>query len=168
VRTTQPNWPWRAIKSLTAVTLLAAVIGFGALAWRQNAALQEIEEQITPLTRQARLSTDQLKGIFGMADDIAQFVELRSATGIVQIWEELARLVPDSAYLTELEVNGSEVRLAGFAASAPDVIRQLEASHHLHGASLTGPVVFDQAQGKERFTLRTMIRKQRFSSEEDK
>jgi general secretion pathway protein L len=168
VRTAQSKWPWRAAKSLAVVTLLAAIIGFGALAWRQNAALQEIEEQITPLTRQARLPTDQLKGIFGIADDIARFVELRSATGIVEIWEELAGLVPDSAYLTELEINGGEVLLAGFAASTPDVIRQLEESRHLHGASLTGPVVFDQAQGKERFTLRTMIRKKRFSSEEDK
>ena len=168
MRTLQSKWPWRAARSLAAVILLGTIVGFGALAWRQNATLQEIEEQITPLTHQARASTEQLKAIFGMADDIARFVELRSATGVVQIWDELAGLVPDTAYLTEFEVNGGEVRLAGFAASAPDVIRQLEKSHHLHGASLTGPVVFDQAQGKERFTLRAMIREQRFSPEEDK
>jgi hypothetical protein len=154
-------WVRRIVGLLAFVSVLAPVAGFGAVAWRQNTVLSELERDLAPLTRQASQSTESLKAIYAIAGDLGRLTELRSAASVVLIWEELARFLPDDTYLTEVEVKGSEVHIAGFSASASDLIQPFEASQHLHGATFTGPVVFDRSQSKERFTLRATIRKPR-------
>jgi general secretion pathway protein L len=156
----------RAAAILALITILAPVAGFGVLAWRQHAALSELEGQITPLSNQVRVSTEGLKVVYGMADTLDRFSELRAGSGIVMIWEELARLLPDSTFLTGVEMKGNEVHTTGFSVSAADLISQLEKSQHLQGAAFAGPVVFDRTQSKERFSIRVTIRKPRRPPEE--
>jgi hypothetical protein len=151
---------------LVILAISAPLVSFGSLAWRQNAVLDEIDAQIDGLTTQARRSTEQLKSVYGMADDLDRIVAIKSAPGISQIWEELARLLPDTTHLKEVEIKGSEVHTIGLSKAAPELIHKFEASFILHAAALTGPVVFDQAEGKEHFTLRATTRKPRLPSEE--
>jgi general secretion pathway protein L len=156
----------RAASALVILAVSAPVISFGSIAWRQNAVLEETEAQINALTAEARRTTEQLKGIYGMASDLDRIVAIKTAPSIGQIWEELARLLPDTTHLKEVEIKGNEVHTIGFSVAAPELIHNIEASPILHAAALTGPVVFDQAEGKEHFTLRATTRKPRLPSEE--
>jgi Tfp pilus assembly protein PilN len=85
---------------------------------------------------------------------------------VARIWEELARLVPTTTFLTEVEVGSRFVQLSGLSASAPELIKILEGSVLLQDVSFAGPIVLDAAAGKERFTLRASLRQVRDPVEE--
>lgn len=155
-------WIRRGGGLLGLVALLAPLAGFGAQAWRQNLTLSDLEAQVISLGEQAHASTERLKAVYSLAGDLEQLAEVGAAPGVVVIWDELARLLPDTSYLTAFEIKGSELHAEGLSASTSDLIQRLESSPHLHAVSLTGPVVFERDQGKERFTLRALIRKRRF------
>ena len=123
--------------------------------------------QISEISTSAKQSPDGPRSVAGLADDIARFTELRSAPGVVQVWEELARILPDSTFLTEMEIKGDELRATGFSAAAPE-IQLLEKSSIVHGAAFSGPLVFDRAKGKEHFSLRATLRKARAPAEGSK
>jgi general secretion pathway protein L len=156
------NWIRRGGGLLGLVALLAPLAGFGAQAWRQKLLLSDLEAQVISVSEQARASTERLKAVYSLAGDLEQLAEIGAVPGMVVIWDELARLLPDTSYLTAFEVRGSELHAEGLSASTSDLIQRLEGSQHLHAVSLTGPIVFDRDQGKEHFTLRALIRKRRF------
>ncbi len=165
-RTHATTWGWQVTLALPFVALLVATAAFCIQAWRQSVMLDEIETRVAKEVVSARQSAKQLQGVYGMVEDLARVAEMRGAPGVVQVWEELARILPDSTYLTEVEVREAEVVVTGFSDAAPALIRLLEGSQTLHDASFTGPVVQDRARGKEQFSLRMSLRKPRFPTEE--
>ncbi|WP_201864271.1 PilN domain-containing protein [Microvirga soli] len=160
------DWVRRGIALLGLVALLAPIGGFGMQAWQQNRILSDLEAQAIAATEQARASTDELKTIYSLAGDLERLTAVGAAPGVVVIWEELARLLPDTSYLSSVEIKGNEVHAEGLSASTSDLIKLIENSQYLHGVSLTGPVVFEREHGKERFTLRALMRTQRFPAGE--
>jgi general secretion pathway protein L len=165
-RPAHTRWMARAVAGLVFIAIAAPIVSFGTLAWRQHLVVTDLEAQTAALTVEARRSTEQLKGVYGMADDLDRFAAIRSAPSVSQIWEELARLLPDATYLKEVEIKGDEIHTAGFSDAAAELIHSFEASPILHAATFTGPVVFDRAEGKEHFTLRALARKPRLPPEE--
>lgn len=159
-------WIRRGSGLLGLVALLAPVTGTSVQAWRQNLILSDLDAQVISATEQARASTEQLKAVYSLAGDLAQLTKVGTAPGVVVIWEELARLLPDTSYLTAFDIKGNEVHAEGLSASTADLIQRLENSQHLHAVSLTGPVVFAREHGKERFTLRALMRTRRFPAGE--
>jgi Tfp pilus assembly protein PilN len=164
----QASSPWlkRVFIGLALVSVLGALVGYAALAWRQAALLAEMEERIAEMAAHDSESSERLRPAFALSDDIARFGELRRAPGIVQVWDELARILPDSTFLTDLEVSGSNLRAAGYSDAAAGLIQLLEKSPVVHSAAFTGPLVFDPARGKERFSLRASLRMARLPAEE--
>ncbi|HEX8168206.1 MAG TPA: PilN domain-containing protein [Beijerinckiaceae bacterium] len=53
--------------------------------------------------------------------------------------EALSRVLPETAYLTELDVQGSTLRMIGLSTDAPSVIAPLEASGHLADVHFFAP-----------------------------
>ncbi|MFD0463298.1 PilN domain-containing protein [Microvirga aerilata] len=151
---------------LGVVALMVLVAAFGVQAWRQNHVLSDLDGQVITATGQARASTERLKAVYSLESDLEQLAEVGAAPGVVVIWEELARLLPDTSYLTAFDMKGNEIHAEGLSASTSDLIQRLENSQHLHAVSLTGPVVFEREHGKERFTLRALMRTRRFPAGE--
>jgi general secretion pathway protein L len=149
---------------LIGVAALAAT--FGVQVRRQAAVLDGIEMRLALEAAPARQLTGRLRSVLGMAEDISRVAEIRSAPGVIRVWEELSRVIPDSTYLTEFEVQEDEVLASGYSDSAPELIRILEGSTLLHGASFTGSVVQDRMKGKEQFALRALLRQRRLPVEE--
>lgn len=169
-RRPQASSPWlkRAFIGLALVSVLGALVGYAALAWRQTALLAEMEERIAEMAAHDRETSERLGPAVALADDIARFSALRRAPGIVHVWDELARILPDSTFLTDLEVSGSNLRASGYSDAAAGLIQLLEKSPVVHSAAFAGPLVFDPARGKEHFSLRASLRKARLPAEEGK
>jgi general secretion pathway protein L len=72
--------------------------------------------------------------------------------------EELTRLLPDSARLTDLRFGGSTVDITGVAQSAIGLMPILERSTVFVNAEQTAPIMADQREGKDRFSIRVRIR----------
>jgi general secretion pathway protein L len=67
--------------------------------------------------------------------------------------EEVTRMLPDSAWLMELRITESEIVISGYAQAAASLIPQLSRSHLFENARLAAPIVIDQTQGRERFSI---------------
>src|SRR5262249_16305181 len=61
-----------------------------------------------------------------------------SASSVVTI-ETLSRALPDSAYLTELRLEGGTLRIVGLAADAPALLAPLEASKSFSNVRFFAP-----------------------------
>jgi general secretion pathway protein L len=157
----------RLAAALIAVAVVSTSVGYGSTSSRQSAALRVLDEQLATLSSRVRQSTSEARTVRDLADGIQSFNEDRVAPGIVHVWEELARLLPDTAYLTDIEIKGAEVQLAGYADAPAQLIAVLESSLLLSDATFAGPVVRDQNRGKDHFSIRANLRNSRFSSKEN-
>ena len=79
---------------------------------------------------------------------------------IAQILEELARILPDTAWLTDLRIEGDTVEISGLSTSAANLLPVLERSPHFVDAALAAPLTLDPREDKERFSLRVRVRRQ--------
>ncbi|MCC2613767.1 PilN domain-containing protein [Neorhizobium sp. Rsf11] len=80
------------------------------------------------------------------------------AVPVVRVWEELTRVLPDDAWLTDVSVDGDTMTIIGFAAqSAASLIATLDASDLFSQPSFISPVVRIPGQAGERFEIRLRI-----------
>jgi general secretion pathway protein L len=83
---------------------------------------------------------------------------------VVSVIENLTRLLPDSAWLTDLRIDGDTVDISGFSKSAASLIPILETSSVFSEAAFTSAVTRDPSEAKERFSMKLRVRKQGGSS----
>ncbi|WP_440408466.1 PilN domain-containing protein [Neorhizobium petrolearium] len=80
------------------------------------------------------------------------------AVPVVRVWEELTRVLPDDAWLTDVTVAGDVMTITGFAAqSAASLIATLDASNSFSQPSFISPVVRIPGQSGEHFEIRLRI-----------
>ena len=126
---------------------------------RGEIALSEIQAQNARLKTKVQATRDATSKSQTMMSEIENFRRLRSTIpSKVAALEELTRLVPDSAWVTDLKIDGSNVDIAGLATSAVTLISILERSTFFVDATSTAPLTFDQREDKERFSIRVKIR----------
>lgn len=72
---------------------------------------------------------------------------------VLQILNELTRLLPDTTWLSRFELNGERVRLEGESAEASALIGLLEQSKTLQNVSYASPITSNPRTQKDRFSL---------------
>ena len=77
----------------------------------------------------------------------------------LSVIEELTLLLPDSAWVTDLKIDGATVDISGFAKAAATLVPLLERSTMFVNATPTAPLTFDPREDKDRFSIRVQIRK---------
>ena len=113
-------------------------------------------------TRAARTEAEGIRkrlGDFGRLRERIGQLRLRRANGVrvVALWEAVTRLLPDSAWLTDLRVENDTLWLDGYARNAPELIGILAQSPLFSGVALSSPVVREEARASERFQIRLKI-----------
>jgi general secretion pathway protein L len=81
----------------------------------------------------------------------------------LQVLDSVTRLVPDSAWLTDLRIDAGVIEISGQSESAAPLISAFENSGAFEGAAFTAPVTRD-ADGKERFAIKMRIKGRRVVS----
>uniref|UniRef100_UPI00140553DA PilN domain-containing protein n=1 Tax=Methylobacterium segetis TaxID=2488750 RepID=UPI00140553DA len=155
----------RAAAGLGLACLTLVLTGFCGLAGRQAARIGTLEAEIRAVDAPARGSAARLRGAEGLVADAGRLTQLRAAPGVVALWEELARLLPATTYLSEIAVSGEGVSLTGYSEGAAELIGRLQGSHLLQAPVLAGPIVFDRARARERFSIRATLRETRIPEE---
>jgi general secretion pathway protein L len=79
--------------------------------------------------------------------------EKQAAVPLVSILEEMSRVIPDSTWLTDIEINGNEVVFSGYSESAAALIPLLEESKLFQSPTFRTPVVRVANQSGDRFTI---------------
>jgi Tfp pilus assembly protein PilN len=83
---------------------------------------------------------------------------LRARLPVARILEELTVIMPDTAWVSDLRIDGDVVEFTAYAKSAAALLPLLAKSPLFTEASLTSPVILDSAEDKERFSVRLRLK----------
>jgi general secretion pathway protein L len=87
-------------------------------------------------------------------DKIARLMQLkRAGPSVSQIISELARLLPDSAWVQTFSLRGNKIQIDGEAMNAEALIRTLDESPLFADVVFATPVYSLQPSGKQRFSI---------------
>lgn len=146
-----------AVLSLTACALAASAVYF--YVDRHEQALQGLQAQTAKLKVKAQAQKDALAKTQAAFVEIANYWKLRSEmVSRVAILEELTRILPDTAWVTDAKFDGGTVDISGLAVSAAALVPILERSKVFVDATSTASLTFDPREERERFAIRARIR----------
>lgn len=144
---------------LCAASLLVCAGATAVHAYARNqTAISALQLEIEKLTSDAKAARQALDA---RAKSLAQVNALRKSIEdsepVAGVWEELARVLPDSAYLTDFSLKGGQVSIAGFGVDAAGIVVALEQSPMFSQAAFTGPVTKAPGMDGERFEARFVV-----------
>src|SRR5262249_36584177 len=142
-----------------ATAALLAITAIYLVTSKYESALDDLSAQNALLRVKAQETRETLARSQAVYTEIANIRRLREETvSKVAVLEELTRLLPDTAYVTDLKVDGGTVDVSGLAKSAASLIPVIERSAFFFEATSTAPLTFDAQRDKERFSIRAHIR----------
>lgn len=103
--------------------------------------------------RQLRKKVDRLKANSQFLIDKKQ-----SSFPVLQVMDELTRILPDDTWITRLDIKGLELQIQGQSSSAAALIPLIESSSILHNPRFRSPVTQIPRSEVERFHLSAEIR----------
>jgi general secretion pathway protein L len=122
---------------------IAAVVAasFGLTLWATISAnaLGEASAEVAARTDALRHHTQSSRSAASLPPNERAWHDKEASPSAVVVLDALSRGLPDSAYLTELSLQGTSVRIVGLAKDAPSLIAPLEHSGVLSGAQFFSP-----------------------------
>jgi general secretion pathway protein L len=158
------HWFRNVALGLCAATIVLSLLGSMVLIWRTGQATETLDAEIADST--ARASSVRKLADQAIAESrLLQTMRAERARGpaFADLWEEISRILPDGAYLTELRLSDGKnderyVDLVGLAESAVGLPALFEKSAIFADASLTAAITPNAADKREAFSLRVKIR----------
>jgi general secretion pathway protein L len=105
---------------------------------------RQLRKEVERLTANSRFLTDKKQ----------------SSLTVLEIMDELTRILPDDTWITRLDIKGSELQIQGQSSSAAAVIPLIESSSILQNPSFRSPVTQVPRSDDELFHLSAEIRGQ--------
>ncbi len=159
LRAILPEMRWRSVASRvrTAVICLCA-LGFaltlGHAFWRNIQAKAELDLLIAAAENQAVIVRTLIAARSVKISQVSAIRnEKRGAVPLVSILEEMSRVIPDSTWLTDIQIDGGKILFSGFSKSAAALIPRLEESKLFRAPTFRSPVVRVANQTGERFSI---------------
>ena len=125
---------------------------------RYETALAELKDQVSAAKSEAaavRLAVQASQIAKSRLTALGKLVTSRQSTA--GILDELTKYLPDGAWVSDLRIDGKVIEFTGFASSAASLVPLLEKSASFTDVSLISPVIFDDEQDRERFSLRMQL-----------
>jgi general secretion pathway protein L len=146
-----PPWARRAVKLLAAAGLGAVMFGLVAFEWCQAGVATGIEASLVGAREGAQGGT-------GGFNQSARLFAMKADVGILEIWDELSRVLPDHTFLTETRIADGRVTLSGFSADAARLVRIIDQSPLFTAAALAAAITPDATEHKDRFSISFKVR----------
>ncbi|ANW00404.1 PilN domain-containing protein [Bradyrhizobium icense] len=146
-----PAWALRAVRLLAAAALGAVLLGLVVFEWRQASVAAAVETALIEARQSAQSGRD------GM-NPAARLFAMKAETGVLAVWDELSRILPNHTFLTETRIAEGTVTLSGFSADAARLVRLIDQSPLFSGATLTSAITPDANEHKERFSIAFKLR----------
>jgi Tfp pilus assembly protein PilN len=147
-----PPWVARTIRTLAAVMLGAAILGLTAFDYWSSSKAAALEQAVSE-AKQAVQDGQQGQG------PALKLLALKADPGVLAVWDELSRIIPDTTFLTEVRMVEGTLTLSGLSSDAARLVRILDGSRLFAGAALAGPITPDATEKKDRFRLTLKLRR---------
>jgi general secretion pathway protein L len=151
-----PAWAPRAIRLLAVVALAAVICGLAVFEWRQASVAAAIETALTEARQGAQSGRDG-------GNSAGRLLAMKSDVSVLEVWDELSRILPDHTFLTESRMADGRLTLSGFSADAAKLVRIIDQSPLFSGAALTAAITPDGTENKERFSISFKVRRARMA-----
>ena len=86
-------------------------------------------------------------------DPAGRLLAMKADVSVLEIWDELSRILPDHTFVTESRIADGKVMLSGFSADAARLVRIIDQSPLFSGAALTAAITPDANEHKDRFGI---------------
>jgi general secretion pathway protein L len=146
------------VKNLNlALTVLLAVLLVAAISIpivQKNRAIEEIEAQVQAAAAEAREGSDLRQNLEKMADASRFLIEKKATkTLVVELIDEVSRLLPDHTWISRLDLTNAELQLQGQSSASASLIATIESSPRFENARFRSPVVQIAGSDKDRFHI---------------
>lgn len=147
----------------TLVGLLLLGMAFMPLLFAQ-ADVSRLEDQVSKSAKQAK-EVENLRQENETLMQQASFLKDKKhkEPAMIDMLEELSRIIPDTTWLDGLQYREHRVIMQGHSPSASSLIEQLEESTYFSKANFLSPVTKDVSNGLERFQIACDVANGRFS-----
>jgi general secretion pathway protein L len=146
-----PPWAARAVRMLAAGALVVVLCGLAAFEWSQASVAASIETELAEARQGAQTGRDGI-------DPAGRLLAMKADAGILELWDELSRILPDHTFLTEFRMADGKVTVSGFSTDAARLVRTIDASSLFSGAALMSAITPDATEHKDRFTVSFKVR----------
>ncbi|TGR84231.1 fimbrial assembly protein [Mesorhizobium sp. M2D.F.Ca.ET.223.01.1.1] len=148
----------RAWTAAVAIVLIGLAATYGHAQWRNWQAGSVLDDEIATAqveARKARASLQKRQADLEQTEKLR--AEKKNAVPVVRILAELTRLLPDSAWVSDLSSKGDQLTITGFASSAADLIQPIDASPLFSAPEFSSPATRVPGQTGERFTITAKV-----------
>ena len=147
-----PPWVARTTRTLAAGMLGATILGLIAFDYWSSSKAAALEEAVSE-AKQAVQEGQQGQG------PALKLLALKADPGVLAVWDELSRIIPDTTFLTEVRMAEGTLTLSGLSSDAARLGRILDGSRLFAGAALAGPITPDATEKRDRFRLTLRLRR---------
>ncbi len=146
------------VKNLNmALTALLAVLLFTAVTipiLQKNRAIEALEAQVQAAAAEAREGAELRQDLEKMAQ-ASQFLVEKKASDvlIVELIDEVSRILPDHTWITRLDLTETELEIQGQSSASASLIAVVESSLYFENARFGSPVVQIQGTNNDRFHI---------------
>jgi general secretion pathway protein L len=152
----------RADRAITvALVLLVLCLDIAAAyvpLWVKIDALSDLQTRIEMIRPDVEDALRQERILSELRSSDAYLVALKNqAPSMSEVLGELARVLPDSAWLEQLQVREGRLQLEGFVGASADLVSALEQSPMLSDVRFEWPVAADRAANADRFDVSARI-----------
>ena len=146
------NWVLAGV----AVLVLAGVMAQSL--YLRNSSAETLRAEVAAL----RAEADQVMSLQRQLEDSLQAANFlaerrRRQPVVIQVLDEISRLLPNDMWINQLRVSGNELTMMGLADGSQRLIEILNGSPLLDDAQFRGTINVDPASGKERFNALASI-----------
>jgi general secretion pathway protein L len=159
------------VKNLNlALTALLAVLVVAAITIpivQKNRATEALEAQVQAAAAEAREGAKLRRDLEKMAE-ASQFLVEKKASDvmIVEIIDEISRLLPDHTWITRLDLTGTELKIQGQSSASSSLIGIIEASPWFENVRFGSPVVQIAGTEDDRIYIVATVARKRTDVEE--
>ena len=141
-----------------AAAILAALFTIQRIFAQQDARLEEIAVRMDAASKEAQAVRSKIDVLETSLRRVASLKHRkRNAPRLRATWNEVTKILPDTAWLSSLSIEGASLSIEGQARSAEQLIPALDSSPLFESVAFDGPVTRSSGTGLARFTIRMSL-----------
>lgn len=148
--------PLTRFLNLSLIVLILALAGTAAYvaATRQEAVLIDLQAKLAVEQRKAEDTLRLRKTLAALGEEVLHLANKKQENAsVLEIWNEVTRIMPDHSFILELRLRERQVELVGQSAAATGLLDVIESSPLFRRATFRSPITRGHGSDAERFHL---------------
>jgi general secretion pathway protein L len=140
--------------SLATLALVLLVTAIALPLLQKNRMIDSLQAEVQEATVAAQAGNQLRREVEKLVDGSSYLIKKKqTALTIMQMLDEMTRVIPDDTWVNRIDMNNDEIQLQGQSGAAAGLIALIEASPMFHNTRFRSPVTQVARTEQERFHL---------------